>query len=149
MHQKDGKNFSPTGRLGCLALVALLGGCASFSPDGGFGEVQSIVSRRVGQDAQWVRNDRDAEQVRATVKKLLAAPLTADAAVQIALINNRGLQATYAELGIAEADLVQAGRLRNPLFTFTHLRRGDVLTIEREFLFDVLSLITMPLRTDL
>ena len=149
MHQKDGKNFPATGRVGCLALVALLGGCASFSPDGGFDQVRSMVSLRLDKNPVWVRSDKDADEVRATLKKTLQGPLSADAAVQIALLNNRGLQATYAELGIAEADLVQAGRLRNPLFTFTRLRRGDELTIEREFLFDVLSLITMPLRTDL
>ena len=71
------------------------------------------------------------EAGQASVKKLLAAPLTADAAVQIALINNRGLQATYAELGIAEADVVQAGRLRNPGFSFARLRRADEIEIER------------------
>ena len=53
-------------------------------------------------------------------------PLTyiGHAAVQVALLNNRGLQAVYAELGIAEADLVQAGRMRNPGFKFERLQRG-------------------------
>jgi outer membrane protein TolC len=107
------------------------------------------VSERTEKDARWVRSDDDAEQVRAAVKKTLATALSADAAVQIALLNNRGLQATYAELGIAEADLVQAGRLRNPVVSFARLRRGEELEIDRAFLIDVLSLITMPLRTDL
>ncbi|MGH9390674.1 MAG: TolC family protein, partial [Vicinamibacteria bacterium] len=40
-----------------------------------------------------------------------------DAAVQLALLNNRSLQATYEELAIAQADLVQAGLLRNPVFS--------------------------------
>jgi outer membrane protein TolC len=76
-------------------------------------------------------------------------PLTPEAAVQIALINNQSLQATYAELGIAEASLVQAGRLRNPGFSFTRLHRGDEIEIERTVLFDLMGLITMPIRTDL
>jgi outer membrane protein TolC len=69
--------------------------------------------------------------------------------VQIALLGNRGLQATYAELGIAEADWVQAGRPRTPGFSFARLRRGDELEIERTFLLDVLGLIILPLRTEL
>ncbi|MEK6593675.1 MAG: TolC family protein [Pseudomonadota bacterium] len=132
-----------------LSLI-LLGGCATLSQDGGFGAVQTATRERgLGQDAKWIKTEQDADSARTTVKKLLAAPLSADAAVQIALLNNRGLQATYSELGIAEADLVQAGRLRNPGFSFARLHRADEVEIERTFLFDILGLITMPIRTEL
>lgn len=133
----------------CMLAVLLLAGCASFSEDGGFGKVQSVARERLDKETKWIRSDKDAASAHQAVKNILAAPLTADAAVQIALLNNRGLQATYAELGIAEADLVQAGRLRNPGFVFERLSRGDVVEIERTFLFDILGLITMPVRTDL
>lgn len=133
-----------------LLTLAFLGGCATFSTDGGLESVQTAGKERgLAQNVTWLKTDKDAETARASVKKLLAAPLTADNAVQIALLNNRGLQATYAELGIAEADVVQAGRLRNPGFSFGRLTRADEVEIERTFLFDVLGLITMPIRTDL
>ena len=133
-----------------LLTLAFLGGCATFSTDGGLESVQKAGKERgLAQNVAWLKTDKDAETARSTVKKLLAAPLTADNAVQIALLNNRGLQATYAELGIAEADVVQAGRLRNPGFSFSRLTRADEVEIERTFLFDVLGLITMPIRTDL
>ncbi|HET9405237.1 MAG TPA: TolC family protein [Burkholderiales bacterium] len=128
----------------------LLGGCATLSPDGGFGTVQSAARERgITQETRWIRSETDAGNARAAVKKLLAAPLTADAAVQIALANNRGLQATYADLGIAETDVVQAGRLRNPGFSYGRFTRADEVEIERTFLFDLLGLLTMPIRTDL
>ena len=138
-------------RLLALAAIALLfAGCATFSPDGGFGTVETAASERgVKQDVKWIKSDKDGEEARSVVKKLLAMPLTADDAVQIALINNRGLQATYSELGIAESNLVQAGRLSNPGFVFERLHRGDAVSIERTFLFDILGLIAMPVRTDL
>src|SRR5512134_330301 len=138
-------------RVGAVAATALLvSGCASFSSDGGFDNVATSTRERgLKQDIKWIRTDDEADQARAAVKKLLAAPVTADSAVQIALLANRGLQATYAELGIAEADLVQAGRLANPGFTFERLHRGDEVSIERTFLFDILGLITMPTRTSL
>mgnify|MGYP003386054957 CR=1 FL=1 len=136
--------------LAALLTLAFLGGCATFSADGGLESVQNAGKERgLAQNMAWLKTDKDAETARATVKKLLAAPLTVDNAVQIALLNNRGLQATYAELGIAEADVVQAGRLRNPGFSFGRLTRADEVEIERTFLFDVLGLITMPIRTDL
>jgi hypothetical protein len=135
--------------LTCALAALFLAGCASFSEDGGFGTVQTIARERLGKDAKWIRTEGDADAVRKAVEKLVATPLTADTAVQIALLNNRGLQATYAELGIAEADLVQAGRLRNPGFVFERLSRGDVIEIERTFFFDIVGLLTMPVRTDL
>jgi outer membrane protein TolC len=136
--------------LAAVLSLLLLGGCATLSEDGGFGAVQTAATDRgLKQDAKWLRTEQDADNARTAVKKLLAAPLSADAAVQIALLNNRGLQAAYSELGIAEADLVQAGRLRNPGFSFARLRRADEVEIERTFLFDILGLITMPIRSDL
>jgi len=135
--------------LGCMLIALFLTGCVSFSEDGGFDTVQSVAQERLGKKTSWVKSEKDAEAVRQEVKKLLGGPLTSDNAVQIALLNNRGLQATYFELGITEADLVQAGRLRNPGFVFERLSGGDAVEIERTFFFDVMGLLTMPVRTDL
>lgn len=140
----------PNRTVAAMLVLTFLGGCATFSKDNGLGTVQSAAKARgLEQDVQWIKTEQDADNARATVRKLLSAPLTADSAVQIALLNNRGLQATYAELGIAEADVVQAGRLTNPGFTFERLHRGDDVSIDRTFLFNILGLITMPVRTDL
>ena len=127
------------------AVVLLLGGCATLSRDGGFGAVADVAKERLAKDAQWVRSASDADDVQAIVKKLLAQPLTVDDAIQVALLNNRGLQATYAELGIAEADLVQAGRLRNPVFGYTNVLGGGSHKIERSLGFDFLQFLTIPL----
>ena len=130
-----------------VAIALLLGGCASFSQDGGFGSVAEAVRSRTGQEAKWLRSADEADSVRARVKELLAQPLTAETAVQVALLNNPGLQASYAEMGIAEADLVQASRWSGPKFSFARLRRGDETEYERSVFFDLLGLITIPLST--
>ena len=127
--------------------VLLLGGCATFSKDGGFNTVETVARDRINKDVTWVRADSDADTVQTTVRKLLASPLSADDAVQVALLNNRGLQATYAELGIAEANLVQAGRLHNPGFSFVRAQGGGEKRIERTYTFDFASLIVAPLAT--
>jgi outer membrane protein TolC len=128
-----------------LAMVAFLGGCASFSPDGGFGAVTQTAGNRLAKDLQWVRSDADREALSRRVNDMLARPLTADGAVQLALLNNRGLQADFAELGIGEAELVQAGRLPNPGFSFARLRRGDEVERERGIHFNLARLIAMPM----
>src|SRR5215208_4753249 len=112
-------------RLTAVAVTSLLlAGCASFSPDGGFDEMSKLTKERIGQVITAQRTDSDAESARIRVADLLKVPLTPDSAVEVALLNNRGLQARFAELGIAESDLVRAGRLRNPSFSFGRLSGG-------------------------
>ncbi|MBI4768530.1 MAG: TolC family protein [Deltaproteobacteria bacterium] len=123
----------------------LIGGCATFSPDGGFDAVESITKERLDKEVRWIRSDADATSVQEMVKQLLAAPLFVDDAVQVALLNNRGLQAVYSDLGIAEANLVQAGRLRNPGFSYSHATGGGERKIESLLTINFLQLLTMPL----
>jgi len=129
-----------------LALLALAG-CASLSQDAGFSKVEQAVKERAAAETKWSRGEEDASTIRGRVKELLATPLGPTEAVQIALLNNPGLQASYAEVGIAEADLVQASRWRGPTFSFARLRRGDETETERGVFFDVLGLLTIPLST--
>ncbi|MES2355531.1 MAG: TolC family protein [Pseudomonadota bacterium] len=130
----------------CFFLFGV-GGCTTFSQDRGFDAVKSLTKDRLHQDVAWSRSDADTDTVRHTVQQRLTQPLTADDAVQIALLNNRGLQATYSELGIAEADLVQASWMRNPGFSFMRERAGDEKRIERTFTVDFISLLMAPLAT--
>ena len=68
-------------------------------------------------------------------------------------MNNRGLQAEFAELGIGEADLVQAGRLPNPRFSMLRASRDDIggreYKIEQILTMNVFALITMPLASEI
>ena len=133
-------------RLAAIAVAAFLAGCTTFSPDGGFDEVRKLASERIGQNVSWQRTDEDAQSAAATVRELLARPLSADDAVQIALLNNPGLQAAYADLGIAEADVVQAGRIGNPRFSYLRTTQGGERKIEWALMFPIFDLITMPLK---
>ncbi len=96
-------------------LGATLAACGSVDAGASFGEVAANVHGRLGHDVQWIRDPEAEGLVARRVAELLARPLTADVAVQIALLNNRALQASFEELGLAQADLVQAGTLPNPL----------------------------------
>ncbi|MFL9889371.1 TolC family protein [Paraburkholderia sp. RL17-383-BIF-A] len=127
--------------------VAFLAGCTTFSKDGGFNTVSTTASERLGKDAVLVKTDEDRDAVAKRTQELLSRPLSMDDAVQIALLNNRSLQASYGELGISEADLVQAGRLPNPGFSFSRTHGGNDLSINRTFTLGLLSVLTLPLAT--
>src|SRR5690606_11778592 len=49
------------------------------------------------------------------VRSLLEAPLTAERAAKIALLNNRDLRAMLRRVGVARGHLLQAGLLPNPV----------------------------------
>lgn len=107
--------------------------------------MSSTATERLGKDAVIVKTDADRDAVAKRTQELLSKPVSMDDAVQVALLNNRGLQASYAELGLSEADLVQAGRLPNPGFTFSRTRAGNGdLNIGRTFSANVLSVLTLP-----
>ncbi len=110
-----------------VALAVGVVGCASTKPTAARREVSEIVGQRGGpRDAIPAQQDEQSRaQVRQHVEELLGKPLTLDRALQIAVLNNRELRATLEELGIAQADLVQAGLLENPVIA------GDLVVSTR------------------
>lgn len=144
-------NNLPLRRIALAASMLLLAGCTTFSKDGGMEDIAAMTKERTGQTPQRIKTDSERTALDKMVRDLLAQPLTADSAVQIALINNKGLQAQLAELGVAESDLVQAGRMRNPGFSFSRLRNGggNDVEIDRSIMFDLVGLLTMPLRMNI
>jgi outer membrane protein TolC len=137
-------NF-PNSRLALAAIVvATLSGCASLSNDGGFGPVEQVAKDRLGKQVTWARSDADRDVIDKRVAQLLEQPLSADDAVQIALLNNPGLQASFGELGISEADMVQAGRLPNPGFSFGRLTQGSSVEIDRSIQVNLARLLMLP-----
>jgi outer membrane protein TolC len=135
--------------LGAMAL-ATLAGCAQVTPDAGFKHVQALTQPHLPVQPQWSRTGMNAQaqaKAQARIQALLARPLSIDDAVELALLNNQGLQAAFDELGMAEADLVQASRLPNPGVSFGRVQRGEELELERGFHINVLRVLLMPWST--
>ena len=123
----------------CLFFLSLTG-CASVNLSAGFPEVSTAVEERSAARIVWNRGTELDQEAAEKLRTLLQRKLTADDAVQIALLNNRDLQAVYTELGVAQADLVQAGLFRNPildaavLFPLSGVRPDLQLTMVISFL---------------
>ena len=139
--------FMPRTLAVAVLSAALLGGCASFSPDGGFDAIESATQSHIQKDVAWSRDDASRSAAQARIDALLAKPLSADDAVQVALLNNPGLQAAFNTLGIAEADWVAAQRLPNPGLSIARKTRGTEVEMERTLYLNLAALLTMPMRS--
>ncbi|MCA1498691.1 TolC family protein [Bradyrhizobium sp. NBAIM14] len=135
---------------GLLVLAALgLSGCAAFSPDRGMSAVSDLTSQAINKDVAFVRSAEGAAAVDARVRQLLSRTLSVDAAVQIALLNNKGLQAVYNELALAETELVEQSLPANPVFAVSRITGNGASEIERQVVGDILALATLPFRSEI
>jgi outer membrane protein TolC len=137
-------------RWGLLAgTAAVLGGCAGFSPDGGMAPIRAAAYAEIGKEVVKIGDDQIALTAQSRIDQLLRKPLTADSAVQVALLSNRGLQASFNELGIAEAQMVAASLPPNPRFGISKLSGRFEVEVERQIVGSLLALITLPARAEI
>jgi outer membrane protein TolC len=156
---QDMTNANPTGatpartggRLRLLAGVGLsavlLGGCAQFTADAGLSTAREVAAAELDKDLVKVTNEAEALSTQGRVDELLRRPLTPDSAVQIALLKNRGLQAAFNELGVAEATYVQATLPPTPRAVFSQFGGSLSLEIERQIIIGLFELATLPARS--
>jgi cobalt-zinc-cadmium efflux system outer membrane protein len=131
-----------------LLAAGTAGGCATVPRDAGFGDVRALVAERTGNRVHWNRGAESDPAVEAALRGMLQEELTAERAVQIALLNNRGLQATYEDLMVSQAELVAAGLLRNPVFDadIRFSTDGGGTGLELAVLQDFMDVLYIPLR---
>lgn len=132
-----------------LAVAMGLAGCASTSPKPALDEVSRTIEQRSGHAVKWDVGGDDDKAANDAVDRLLRDDLTAESAVQVALLASPALRAKLEELSIAQADLVQAGLLKNPAFTFgrtawesEHITPNLFGNVEMDFL----DVVMLPLR---
>jgi outer membrane protein TolC len=130
-----------------VLAVCGLAGCTTFSPDGGMGAVREITGSGLHQEAVALRGSEDEAAAGTTIRRLLKTPLTADAAVRIALLNNRDLQAAYNELRIAEAVSIAASLPPSPVIAVSSIAGDGAFEIERQIAVDILALASLPERS--
>lgn len=139
--------------LRCVTTLGLVaGGCANVPKDRGFDQVQSAVSDRVSASPAWPMDEEAEQAIRDRVDAILATPMSIDDAVEVALLNSPRLRATYARIGIASADLVEAGILENPRLTlFAGFPDRPPSTTELDFglTLNILRLLMMPVRKEI
>ena len=98
-----------------LLLFFALSGCSTQSLQTIFTDVQGSVDKGTGIKILWSMDAQSESQIHDRVQSLLSKELSANDAAEVALLNNKRIQAVYEELGIARSELLQAGLLKNPL----------------------------------
>lgn len=139
-----------SGHAGSPLVAAALGlwGCATFYPERGHVEVAQFVEQRIGLRTRWDQGTPADAQVAAHVAELLQGGLTRERAIEVALVNSPSLQATYEELGVSQADMVQAGLLSNPVLAGSVGLRsgGGRIEYEASLVQSFLDIFVLPLR---
>ena len=133
-----------------LVMSAVLGlsGCATVPSRGGLAQVQEVTRQRVAMRVEWLQGRTEDSLADAFVGRVLRGEVPADSAIQVALLRNRRLQATFEDLGIAQADLVQAGLIANPVFSGEALvARGGGRPVQlASVVFPFIDALQRPLR---
>ncbi|GMU22528.1 MAG: hypothetical protein AMXMBFR13_26140 [Phycisphaerae bacterium] len=132
--------------LAASLAAAALAGCAAVRPQADYGRAQQLATAATGQPETYIPGQDDA--ITSRVEALLADGITVDEAIQIALLNNPSFQAAWMDVGMARADLVQAGLFSNPsLFTSFRLPAGGGLSnIELTIAQSIADLWQIPAR---
>ncbi len=88
-------------------------GCATVNPGPDYDRTAAHVEAATGHGFPF-RPDADERTIQDRVQGLLDDGLTARAAAEVCMLNNRGLRAALYDVGAARADVVQAGLPSNP-----------------------------------
>lgn len=132
-----------------IAAMMLLSGCTTVTQKEAFSSLNQLTAEQGIKNLQWIKTAEEVSSVEESVLELLSKPLTQENAVRIMLINNRSLQQTYEEIGIAQSELVEAGLLRNPLLGYSIGRSNGVTTSTLSVEVAFLDLLWIPLRREL
>ena len=128
-----------------FSSTALLS-AACVPEDAGYRDVRNTTAARIHRDVRWDAHDSASASQKET-RQLLASPLDANAAVQLALLNNQAIQGAFEELGVARAGLVHALRLPNPAIDAAlRFKRSTTPDIDLMATLDLTDLLFLPLR---
>lgn len=131
-----------------LPIAALLccASCVTTSVNEQFEVVELGVADRTGYNVEFIGISAGADPVAQYTSELMADSLTADEAVQVALLNNRELQASFAEMGVEVGQYIQAGLLPNPVADIEFRLWSDQEVVEGTLVEDFLEIILIPFR---
>jgi cobalt-zinc-cadmium efflux system outer membrane protein len=119
-------------------------GCASVPRDEGMKEIADSVRARTQQSIEWQQAARGDNDPRIT--PMLAEPLSADQAVAVATLNSPRLQLLLAEAGIAQAELIEASTISNPVLELETRSGGPYRPYEVTLAQSLVELLQLPRR---
>lgn len=137
----------PRGRASAL-LIGLCGvvGCAQVRPTEDYRAAARRVAEATDESAVFAPDDEAAGTAK--IDELMREGLGLKEAVQIALLNNPELQASFFRLGMSRADVVQSGLFSNPTLAFSAQfpEGGGRSNIQASLAQNIVDLWQIPIR---
>ena len=132
-----------------LLIGLWLSGCATVNVQEDLAKLQEESLSRTGYPIAWQHTPEEYAQTKSMVDELLKDGVTREEAIRISLLNNQSLQTAFQFLGIARADVIQAGLFTNPslgaLFRLP-TKGGNGTGVELDLLFRISDLWNVPLQ---
>lgn len=138
--------------LAVLAAPFMVSACATDGvglddPMADFQPVSARTAAVTAKDTVWIQSSAEALALARRVTGLVRGrTIGPDVAVQVALLNNKGLQAAYADMGMASADLWQESLFVNPRVSAGVMGINAGRTVETAIVGNILALVTRPQR---
>jgi cobalt-zinc-cadmium efflux system outer membrane protein len=147
------ESFMPRVPIHALAIAGaalLASGCVNIPPARDSGAVNDLVTARGTPAATWpdasgrATRDADAALVAAKTRE----PITISRAVEIAFLRSPAIRERYAELGISQADVIEASEIPNPTLGYVSLGTdgGGPSQITQSVSLSFASLLFLPSR---
>ena len=126
---------------GLMAL--LVSACTSVPKDGGISAVENIYTNRAETAYQLPRIGEPLPMTPEQLQALLVEPVSVETAERISIEANPMVKVNLANVGIAEADYAQVGRMENPGLSY---ERFSAEESSASLLFDIGGILLMPLK---
>ena len=114
-----------------IGFPLVLGACATAIPNAytepkaGFANISSEIGPAIGKRTVFAETQAENEALRKQVHGMVhRKTISVDTAVQVALLNNKGLQASYANVGLSAAEAWQEATPENPIVSIGILGIG-------------------------
>ncbi len=124
----------------------LLSGCASVDINQSIARVNQEVNSVTSGKLALAQTDRERDDLQSAATAILAKPLGAEQAVQLALVNSPSMQALLAQSWADGAGAAQSGRLPNPLLTLDRIVSPSSIDLGRMLGIGLLDILTLPQR---
>ncbi|MDX5364365.1 MAG: TolC family protein, partial [Pseudazoarcus pumilus] len=133
-----------------VALSLALSGCASLASRPGDTDINALLAERRGPQVEWSAVGQPPPE-RQAIDQWLGAPMTAEAAVRVAMLRSPRLQQEYARLGLARADVLEAVQVANPTLSLSrsYLDPGSGYNRLAGLTLPLADLLVLPVRTRL
>lgn len=133
-------------KVSTIILSFVMTACTSIPKDGGVSDVESLIGDKLSKGVTLPISGQEDQYTESQIDQIISGPLTLINAERLSIANNPIVKVKLYQVGVAEADYAQAGRMENPGFSYERYSSQDYAA---SLLFDIGGVVLMPLKRQL